>query len=45
MNAVRSQTYVIKSVSTPMGPTTVLVDLAIGLLQMKFLAMVPVDMQ
>ena len=45
MNAVRRQMYVIKSVSTPMDPTTVLVDLAIGLLQMKSLAMVPVDMQ
>ena len=31
---------VIKSVSTPMDLTTVIVDLAIGLLWMKYLAMV-----
>ena len=35
--------YVIKSVSTSMGLTIVLVDLAIGLLQMKSLALVCVD--
>ena len=43
MNVVRRQMYAIKSVSTSMGLTTVLVGLAIGLLQMKSLAMVCID--
>ena len=45
MNVVRRLMFVIKSVSTPMDLTTVIVDLAIGLLWMKSLAMVHVDKQ
>lgn len=45
MNVMRRLMFVIKSVSTPMDLTTVIVDLAIGLLWMKSLAMVHVDKQ